>query len=229
MVYSLHQKEAHMKKSMYSLMLADEVVKAVDAMAAEQGTNRSNMINQILAEHLSLTTPEKHVGQIFDVIGNLMGGRGDYRMYSEPNNLTMSIKSVLRYHYRPTIRYEVEMQRSFTTTMGQLKILFRTTSSELLLELTRFYKLWIQLEGIYLHGYFGDNPPRYGMEPGRFTRTFAIYGEGAYSDDEIGDAIGNYVATFDEILKGYLSGEYKTTSDMESRYLSYLNSGVRLI
>ena len=38
-----------MKKSMYSLMLADEVVKAVDELAAEHGTNRSNMINQILA------------------------------------------------------------------------------------------------------------------------------------------------------------------------------------
>ena len=37
-----------MKKSMYSLMLADEVVKAVDAMAQEQGTNRSNLINQIV-------------------------------------------------------------------------------------------------------------------------------------------------------------------------------------
>ena len=218
-----------MKKSMYSLMLADEVVKAVDAMAQEQGTNRSNLINQILAEHLSLVTPEKHVGQIFDVIGALMDNRGEYRMYSEPNNLTMSIKSVLRYHYRPTIRYEVEMQRSFTKTYGQLKILFRTTSSELLLELTQFYKLWMQLEGIYLHNFFGDNPPRYEMEPGRFTRTFAIYGEAACSDAEIGDAIGNYVATFDEVLKEYLSGEYKTLSDMENRYLGYLNSGVRLI
>ena len=218
-----------MKKSMYSLMLADEVVKAVDELAAEHGTNRSNMINQILAERLELVTPEKHVGQIFDVIGTLMGGRGEYRMYSEPNNLTMSIKSVLKYHYRPTIRYEVEMQRSFTSTVGQLKILFRTTSSELLMELTRFFGLWIKLEGIYLKEYFGDLFPHYGMEPGRFTRTFVSYGESTYSDNEIGDAIGNYVATFDEILKGYLSGEYRTMEDIENRYIGYLNSGVRLI
>ena len=55
------------------------------------------------------------------------------------------------------------------------------------------------------------------------------YGESTYSDNEIGDAIGNYVATFDEILKGYLSGEYRTMEDIENRYLGYLNSGVRLI
>ena len=50
-----------MKKNMYSLMLSEGVVRAVDALAAKQGTNRSNLVNQILAEHLSLVTPEKHV------------------------------------------------------------------------------------------------------------------------------------------------------------------------
>lgn len=218
-----------MKKNMYSLMLAEDVIRAVDALAAEHGTNRSNMVNQILAEHVSLTTPEKHVGHIFDVIEAFMGGRGDYRLYAEPNNLTMSIKSVLRYHYRPTIRYEVEMERTPTRTIGQLKILFRTTSPDLLVELTRFFKLWMQLENIYLRQYFGDNTPRYAMEEGRFRRTFALPGEAVYDDEQTGDAIGNYVATFDEMLKGYLAGEYSSAQEIENRYLAYLNSGVRLI
>ena len=191
-----------MKKSMYSLMLAEDVIRAVDKLAAEQGTNRSNMVNQILAEHVSLVTPEKHVGHIFDVIEELMGGRGDYSLYAEPNSLTMSIKSVLRYHYRPTIRYEVEMERTPARTIGQLKILFRTTSPDL---------------------------PRYAMEEGRFRRTFALPGEAVYDDDEIGRAIGDYVSVFDEMLKSYLAGEYSSTEEIENRYLAYLNSGARLI
>lgn len=218
-----------MKKNMYSLMLAEDVIRAVDALAAEQGTNRSNMVNQILAEHVSLVTPEKHVGHIFDVIESLMGGRGDYRLYAEPNNLTMSIKSVLRYHYRPTIRYEVEMERTPRRTLGQLKILFRTTSPDLLLGLTRFFKIWMQMEGIYLKQYFGDNTPRYAVEEGRFRRTFTLPGEAVYDDEQTGSAIGNYVATFDEILKGYLAGEYSSVAEIEDRYLAYLNSGVMLI
>ena len=218
-----------MKKNMYSLMLAEDVIRAVDAMAAEQGTNRSNLVNQILAEYVSLTTPEKHVGHIFDVIGALMGGRGDYMMHSEPHSLTMSINSVLKYHYRPTIRYEVEMERTPTRTIGQLKIIFRTTSAELLVELTRFFKIWMQLENIYVRRLFGDNPPEYRMESGKFRRTFTLPGEAVYTEEQTGDAIGNYVATFDEMLKGYLSGEYRTTQEMENRYLEYLNSGVALI
>lgn len=218
-----------MKKSMYSLMLAEDVIRAVDKLAAEQGTNRSNMVNQILAEHVSLVTPEKHVGHIFDVIEELMGGRGDYSLYAEPNSLTMSIKSVLRYHYRPTIRYEVEMERTPARTIGQLKILFRTTSPDLLLGLTRFFKIWMQLESIYLRQFFGDNVPRYAMEEGRFRRTFTLPGEAVYDDDEIGRAIGGYVSVFDEMLKSYLAGEYSSTEEIENRYLAYLNSGARLI
>ena len=47
-----------MKKSVYSLVLMDDIVEAVDRVAYSQNTSRSNLINQILAEYLSLMTPE---------------------------------------------------------------------------------------------------------------------------------------------------------------------------
>ena len=39
-----------MAKSVYSLVLRDEVVAEIDRLAYRMNTNRSNMINQILAE-----------------------------------------------------------------------------------------------------------------------------------------------------------------------------------
>lgn len=48
-----------MKKSVYSVVLSDEVIAKVDRIAYMNNTNRSNMINQILADYVSLTTPEK--------------------------------------------------------------------------------------------------------------------------------------------------------------------------
>lgn len=143
-----------MKKNMYSLMLAEDVIREIDRLAAEKNTNRSNFINQILADYVSLTTPEKHVQNIFDIIENLIGGREGYLLSCQPNDFTMSIKSPLQYHYRPTIRYEVEMYRTPQRTIGQLKIIFRTTSAELLVELTRFFKIWMQLENIYIKHFF---------------------------------------------------------------------------
>ena len=44
-------------KSVYSLVLSDEVVRAVDNAAYLKGVSRSHLINEILAEHLACTTP----------------------------------------------------------------------------------------------------------------------------------------------------------------------------
>ena len=41
-----------MSKSVYSVVLMDDVVDAVDRLAYEAGTNRSNMINRSLAEYV---------------------------------------------------------------------------------------------------------------------------------------------------------------------------------
>ncbi len=214
---------------MYSLMLAEDVIREIDRLAAEKSTNRSNLVNQILAEYVSMTTPEKHVQNIFDIIERFIGQQSGYLLYSQPNDMTMSIKSSLQYHYRPTIRYEVEMYRSPDKTLGQLKIIFRTTSSELLLELTRFFKIWIQLENIYIKNFFEKGAIEYGMENGRFLRTFAVPNDSDYTEEQIGNAISHYIATFDEMLKDYLAGRYTSTQDIEKRYLQYLNSGVQLI
>ena len=150
-------------------------------------------------------------------------------LYSQPNDMTMSIKSPLQYHYRPTIRYEVEMYRTPRQTIGQLKIIFRTTSSELLVELTRFFKLWMQLENIYIKQFFSKGAIEYGLENGKFWRTFAVPNDSDYTEEQIGNAISQYIATFDEMLKDFLAGRYSSTEELEKRYLQYLNSGVQII
>lgn len=214
---------------MYSLMLAEDVIQAIDELASEKNTNRSNLINQILADYVSLTTPEKHVRNIFDIIENFISRQSGDLLYSQPNDMTMSIKSPLQYHYRPTIRYEVEMYRTPRQTIGQLKIIFRTTSSGLLVELTRFFKLWMQLENIYIKQFFSKGAIEYGLENGKFWRTFAVPNDSDYTEEQIGNAISQYIATFDEMLKDFLAGRYSSTEELEKRYLQYLNSGVQII
>ena len=61
-----------LQKSLYSLMLMDDVVREIDRLALQQNTNRSNFINQILAEYVSLMTPEKRIGNIFKNIEALI-------------------------------------------------------------------------------------------------------------------------------------------------------------
>ena len=213
-----------MKKSMYSLMLSEDVIRAVDKLAAEQATNRSNLVNQILAEYLSVTTPEKHVQNIFDIIEHMIGNNSAYVLYSQPHDMTMTIKSSLHYHYRPTIRYEVEMYATPRRTIGQLKVVFRTTAADLIVELTAFFRLWMQLEELYVGRYFGDDGIEYGLDSGRFTRKFALPAGREYSEAEMGEAIGGYIAAFDDMLKNYLAGKYRTAADAEADFVRRLDA-----
>jgi hypothetical protein len=100
-----------MKKTLYSLMLSDDVVHEVDILAHRLGTNRSNLINQILAEYVNLTTPERRINDIFTAIEQMIAPSRDLVPFFSPNTFTMSLKSSLEYKYRPTVKYEVELYR----------------------------------------------------------------------------------------------------------------------
>ena len=118
-----------MKKTLYSLMLSDEVVAEVDRLAHRLGTNRSNLINQILAEHVNLVTPERRINDIFSAIEQMMTPSRELVPFVSPNTMTMSLKSSLEYKYRPTVKYEVELYRGDSDSLGELTVIFRTQSA----------------------------------------------------------------------------------------------------
>ena len=109
-----------MKKTLYSLMLNDEVVREVDMMAHRMGTNRSALINQILAEYVNYTTPERRINDVLSAIETLMTPSRDLVPFFSPNSYSMSLKSSLEYKYRPTVKYEVELDRGHDESIGQL-------------------------------------------------------------------------------------------------------------
>ena len=66
-----------MKKNVYSLVLSENVIAAVDRLAYERHTNRSNLINQILAEYVSYETPEMRMQNVFDRMQTLLAYDAD--------------------------------------------------------------------------------------------------------------------------------------------------------
>ena len=52
-------------KSMYSVILRDELVRRLDAVAYENGVSRSVMLNKILADYLMVETPDTVMENIF--------------------------------------------------------------------------------------------------------------------------------------------------------------------
>ena len=59
------------KKTLYSLMLSEDVMREIDALAHRMGTSRSNLVNLILAERVEVKTPEQQINDIFTTMEQL--------------------------------------------------------------------------------------------------------------------------------------------------------------
>ena len=210
-----------MKKTLYSLMLSDEVVREVDALAHRMGTNRSSLINQILAEYVGYTTPERRINDVLSAVEQLLAPSRDLVPFFAPNSLSMSLKSSLEYKYRPTIKYEVELYRGAGEAIGELSVLFRTQSAALISAMTEFFRLWKRIEDAHLAPITGQRLS-YALYDGKFVRSLAAPDRNC-SAEELAAAISGYIQLFDRLMKGYLSGRLDA-HEVEAAYYSYLTN-----
>lgn len=218
-----------MKKTLYSLILSDEVVRAVDLMAHRTGTNRSNLVNQILADYFSVTTSERRITDIFRAIEELVAPSPELVPFFAPNALTMSLKSSLAYKYRPTIKYEVALYRTGEDSLGELSVIFRTQSAALIDAMTDFFRLWKRIEDENL-----PSPVDCALYDGRFVRAIGIpegrdcSGRADYSCGDIAGVISDYIKLLDRLLKGYLGGTLDAR-EVENDYRSGLSKRKMII
>jgi hypothetical protein len=210
-----------MKKTLYSLVLDDEVVREVDALAHRMGTNRSNLINQILAEYVHYTTPEQRINEVLSSIEQLLRPSRDLVPFFAPNSYSLSLKSSLEYKYRPTVKYEVELYRGTEDSIGELTVLFRTQSMELIQGMTAFFRLWKRIEDDNLKPLTGEHID-YALYDGKFVRSICPPDRDC-STQELASALSDYITMFDKLMKGYLAGRY-SEHEIEGAYCSYLTN-----
>lgn len=218
-----------MKKNVYSLVLSEDVVAAIDRLAYHKGTNRSGLINQILAEYVSYVTPEQRMRDIFGRMEALLDGRDSFHVQLTQSDSLFSLRSALDFKYNPTLRYSVELYRSPAAdgAFGELRVALRTQNSTLLLYLMQFYKLWHSVEESFLgtpvHGRLEDG----GKYLRQLTLRAVVKGADAESagSETLGELIAAYIRTFDAALKAYfycLRDPAAAAAEVERIYRGYL-------
>ncbi len=215
-----------MRKSLYSLMLSEEVIREVDALAHQMGTNRSALVTQILADYVSVPTPERRINDIFQAIEELVTPGRELVPFFAPNSPTMSLKSSLAYKYRPTVKYEVDLRMAGENALGDLSVIFRTQSESLIAAMTDFFRLWVQIEDADLSPVLGARLSC-ALYDGKFVRPLALPRRSCTSE-EIAGAISDYVQLFDRLLKGYVGGGL-SAGDVEAAYCDDLRRRILLI
>lgn len=190
-----------MNKSIYSLVLSDDVVDAVDALARTEGMSRSAMINRILAERVAYTTPEMRLRDILQSLARSMNG--EFMLTEQPTGSTLSARTSLKYRYKPTVKYSVEIYSENGKRAGQLRVSFRTQNAQLIADLMGFFRCWAALEQKYIADKL-SNDIVYTIADGRFERTLNMP-RTRITDDELGTAVAEYMTMFDGAMKAYFA------------------------
>ncbi len=215
-----------MKKSVYSLVLMDDVVTEVDRLAYEIGTSRSNMINQILAEYVSYVTPEKRMREVFRQIETMLVPAHAFQVMLQPSDSMFSLRSALSYKYNPTVRYCVELYRNEKPVLGELRVSIRSQSSSLMLYMMEFFKLWEKIEQALL----GETKAV--LEDGKYVRKLVLRGGETADSTQVGEAIGSYIDLVDTALKTFfanLDQPVAATRAVERLYSVYLHQNQILV
>lgn len=189
-----------MQKNLYSLILSEQVVDAVDRLAHAMHTNRSNMVNQILAEYVSYVTPEKRMQEIFTLLENAMSAMDAFRIPEKPSASVFQARSALTYKYNPSVQYNVELYRQPGDAIGELRVSMRTQNSTLRLYVLQFFRLWASLERSYRVG--ADCT----IDDGKFIKKLQIPdlpAETRVDAEQWANAISGYVRAFDTAMKAF--------------------------
>ena len=210
-----------MNKSVYSLVLSDEIVQEIDRLAYESGASRSAMINQILADFVRYTTPEKRMREVFSAIEQMLIG-SVFEPQLQPSDSMFSLRSALDYKYNPSVRYSVELYKNARPLLGELRVSVRSQNSALVLAMLQFFKLWTRIETMYI------GRVECAMEDGRYLRKLRLSDDNQLSNEQIGEGIAAYINLLDSALKRYFELIHEpaaAVTSVEKLYVNYIHSG----
>lgn len=193
-----------MAKTLYSLILSDDVIREIDEEARAIGTNRSRLINQILADHVSLKTPAEHINDIFSAMEELLRPCRELTASFMPFSPSFSLKSSIDYRYRPTVRYELRLGEGESD--GAMTVIFRTQASELLSGMGEFFRIFARAEREAVGPVMSEKLD-YALYDGRFVRNIPRGFWSGKSPERAAEALSDYVRLFDGLMKRYLVGD----------------------
>ncbi|HBK02305.1 MAG TPA: hypothetical protein DDY77_04665 [Clostridiales bacterium] len=206
-----------MGKSVYSVVLDDEVVRLVDKAAAKTGESRSLFINRVLAKEVGFSTSKQKLDKVVDALDTAISAHETIRMVRRQKSVVDFLGS-LNYKYSPRVTYSVELDPE--KRAARLKIALRTTSPELSNICAVFFDKFVSLEkGSESKNFFF-------VEDGKIIRDFTIPSKAG--GEEIAKLITDYVDCFDALLNAYI-GNYPFGNADEKLVEDYLRLAPKMV
>ena len=182
-----------MGKSVYSMVLSDEVVSLIDKEAFKRGLSRSQMINEVLAEFVGFSTEERKMSELIGNLNEMLLGASRLKVVRRQQS-AIDFLSALNYKYSPRVTYSVDL--FVNGNYGELKIALRTTNPDLLEITGEFFNDFIEIERSFIPD------AEYGIRDGKLIRKLDF--SKVVSGKDLADKISSYVNNLDKLFNEYV-------------------------
>lgn len=217
-----------MSKQVYSLVLSDQVIEKIDREAMVRGSNRSQIINDILCQQFGVWTPDLKMNRVMDIMAERLGLVESMQMVSASRGNTLQLRTTVSYKYKPKLKYVIEMSGKVQPVLAQLKIYSRTTSEPFLQGLVMFFGYLSEFEesiasNIALRQVRSSG---YSFEDNKFVKAFECdWTRTDVEAEAIAAYLCSYIQFLDEAIKMYFDyfGDWKhIDQQMKALFRKYL-------
>ncbi len=204
-----------MSKSVYSMVLSDEVISLIDDAAMKSGKSRSTLVNEILASYVGTSTSKQRIEEILTLVTEAFEPHRRMRVERKQQS-TIDFLSALDYKYNPRVTYSVELFTEDEYT-GYLKITLRTTNHVLITVINEFFNAFICLERKYLGNV------EYSVIDGKLVRKLNFKEKNTTA--EIALKLTDYVNNIDKFINAYTTDYFigGQNENLENSYIQIKN------
>lgn len=204
-----------MSKSVYSMVLSDEVISLIDDAAMKSGKSRSTLVNEILASYVGTSTSKQRIEEILTLVTEAFEPHRRMRVERKQQS-TIDFLSALDYKYNPRVTYSVELFTEDEYT-GYLKIALRTTNHVLITVINEFFNAFICLERKYLGNV------EYSVIDGKLVRKLNFKEKNTTA--EIALKLTDYVNNIDKFINAYTTDYFigGQNENLENSYIQIKN------
>jgi len=207
----------------HMIRVLDDMMRRLRMMSHDRGVPVNDLIDQALGDFLSFQETGINLFDIINSIENHLSSAKHFITDADLCNYAISVKSPIRYVYRPELKYRIAISQNDRVSIGKMSVALRTNDINTLRCFLAFINLWISLEDKYIS-------PRerieYVSDAGYFERkVYLPANERHINGQAIGEAISDYISAFDQLLKHYFARSENSEPDIERIYRELAQNG----
>lgn len=205
-----------MTKNIYSLLLSENSVRAIDKIAAKRNMSRSAVIDEILSRYTGTENSDNFFREIWSETESLFSRAETMKFVNNAQTNMAQVITSLPYKYNPKVRYTLELSDE-PDVLCYVTLNTRTQNPLLSAVFGTFYARLAQLEDKYL-----DNVSAK-MLDGKYVSV--LHGQLSRTH-ETSLQITEYILTLDGMLRAFICGDEDTTERLFVAYAMRHNARI---